>query len=160
MQKKIAVFPGSFDPITKGHESIVKRALPLFDSIIIAIGHNTAKKYMFSLSQRIEMLEKTFQNEPKIRVMQYNGLTIDFCKQHHASYILRGLRNSIDFNYERSIAQMNQSIDTSIESFFLMTEPSLMAISSSIVREIIKHKGEPSAFLPEALTNYAPLLNA
>ena len=146
---KIAVFPGTFDPITKGHESIIKRAIPLFDKIIVAIGDNSSKNRTFPLEKRIAWIKKTFEKEPSIEVKTYKGLTVDFCKEQKANYILRGLRSTIDFEYEQPIAQMNKNLNSSIESFFLFTDPEYSAISSLIVREIHKHKGNVSQFIPK-----------
>ncbi|PIQ15145.1 MAG: pantetheine-phosphate adenylyltransferase [Flavobacteriales bacterium CG18_big_fil_WC_8_21_14_2_50_32_9] len=148
---KTALFPGSFDPITIGHENIIRRALPLFDKLIIAIGSNTNKKYLFSLEQRTAWIKKVFENDPNIEVMHYEGLTVDFCKKINATYIVRGLRNSSDYNYESTIAQMNHQLDNSIETLFLQTTPLLSAINSTIVRDIIIHKGEASKFIPKAI---------
>lgn len=147
----IAVFPGSFDPVTLGHESIVKRALPLFDEVIIAIGNNSTKEYLFPLAQRIEWIEKVFTSEPKVKCDTYEGLTIDFCKKVNARYILRGLRTSADFEFERGIAQMNRKMATDIETIFMLTTPELSAISSSIVRDIIRNGGDASGFLPDVV---------
>ena len=129
MSERIALFPGSFDPITKGHESVVLRALPMFDKIIIAIGSNTAKNSVFSLEKRIERIKKTFEGYDNIEICTFNSLTIDFCKQIGAKYILRGLRNSVDFQYERNIARINQELDSEIETIFLLTKPDDAAIS-------------------------------
>ena len=148
---KIAIFPGSFDPITKGHESIVKRAAPLFDKIIVAIGDNSSKNRTFSLEKRKEWIEKTFEKDSNVEVMTYNGLTVDFCKEQKANFILRGLRSTIDFEYEQPIAQMNNSLHPEVESFFLITEPKFSAISSSIVKEIFKHGGDVSQFIPDGI---------
>lgn len=150
--ERIAVFPGSFDPITKGHESIVKRAIPLFDKIIIAIGTNSSKKYMFELEQRKSWIEKTFENNPTVEVLIYNGLTVDFCKKENANFILRGLRSYSDFDYEFGIAQMNKSLISNVETIFLLTEPELSPISSTIVRDIIRNNGNVEQFLPNAVT--------
>lgn len=146
-----AVFPGSFDPITIGHYSIVERALPMFDEIVIAIGVNTNKKYMFTLDQRIEHLKQAFGHFKKVSIMSYSGLTIDFCKKINAPYILRGLRNPNDFEYERAIAQMNKSMANDIETIFLVTEPKYTAINSTIVRDILLHGGNAKDFLPEGV---------
>ena len=148
MTKRIAIFPGSFDPITKGHEDIVKRALPLFDEIIIAIGINPSKKYFFPEEKRKDWIEKIFKNESKVKVETYKGLTVDFCKQKNAAYILRGLRNSSDFEFESAIAQMNKAMENDIETIFIVTSPGYSAISSTIVRNIIENKGDVSQFVP------------
>lgn len=150
---KTALFPGSFDPITKGHEDIILRALPLFDKIVIGVGTNNAKSYLFTLEQRVKWLEQTFKNQPKIEVVAYEGLTIDFCKKMNANYLLRGLRNPIDYNYESNIALMNKMLNQDIETIFLLTSPELMAINSSIVRDIIANKGHASKFVPNAIQN-------
>lgn len=149
--KKIAVFPGSFDPITLGHTSIINRALPLFDSIIIAIGVNAEKKYMFDLEQRKSWIEKIYAEEPKIMVKNYSGLTVNFCIENEAYFILRGLRNQQDFEFERSIAQMNRQLNQKIESVFLFTDLEHAAINSSIVRDIYRNSGDISQFVPKAV---------
>ena len=150
--ERIAVFPGSFDPITKGHESIVKRAIPLFDKIIIAIGINAGKNSMFDLEQRKLWIKSTFKNNPTIEVITYTGLTVDFCKAQNANFILRGLRSYSDFEYESGIAQMNKSLISNVETVFLLTEPECSHISSTIVRDIIRNKGKVEQFLPNAVT--------
>jgi len=147
---KRAVFPGSFDPITLGHIDIIKRSLSLFDEIIIAIGVNADKKNMFSLEDRKKHIEDTFANEPKVKVKTYTGLTVDFCKAENAKFILRGLRNSSDFNYEQSIAQTNASL-ADIESIFVMCAPELSNISSSIVRDVIRNGGDYTKMVPRAV---------
>lgn len=148
---KTAVFPGSFDPVTIGHESIIRRALPLFDQVIIAIGINTSKKNLFSLEKRSEWIQEVFHNEPKIKVESYEGLTIDFCRKKNARYILRGLRTSADFDFERSIAQMNQAMASEIETVFILSTPELSAVNSTIVRDIIINGGDASLFIPQAV---------
>ena len=145
--RRIAFLPGSFDPITKGHEDIVRRALPMFDKIIVAIGVNSSKNEMFPLEQRQNWIEKTFSDCPSVEVTNYKGLTIDACKKHQAKFILRGLRNSNDYEYEKSIAMMNQAMEPSIESIYLNTHPEWAAISSTIVRDIIKNKCNAQPFL-------------
>lgn len=152
MEKKIALFPGSFDPITKGHQSIVKRALPMFDKIVVAIGSNTAKNSVFPLEKRIEWIEKTFAQYDNVEVVTFNSLTVDFCREIGAKYILRGLRNSTDFQYERNIARINQELAEEIETIFLMTKPDDAAISSSLVREILSFGRDVSQFIPEEIT--------
>ncbi|MDD4191728.1 MAG: pantetheine-phosphate adenylyltransferase [Mangrovibacterium sp.] len=153
---KVAVFPGSFDPFTIGHESIVRRALPMFDKIIVMIGFNTNKKSFFTLSQRLQWIRQVFADEPRIEVMEHEGLTVDFCRAAGAGYILRGLRTSSDFEYERAIAQMNKKLYPFIETVFLLTMPEHTPINSSIVRDIILHGGDAGMFLPKAM-NINPL---
>ena len=148
---KRAVFPGSFDPITLGHVDIIKRGLLLFDEIIIAIGVNADKKYMWSLEERKSFIEKTFAAEPKIQVKTYTGLTVDLCKTEKADYILRGLRNTTDFTYEQSIAQTNTMI-AGIESVFLIATPAISNISSSIVRDVRRNGGDISSLVPSDVT--------
>jgi pantetheine-phosphate adenylyltransferase len=148
---KIAVFPGSFDPVTKGHENIIQRALPLFDQVVIGIGYNSEKKYLFTEEKRKQFIEKTFGDEKKIRVMSYKGLTVDFCKVVGAQYILRGLRTSADFEFDWAIGQMNHSMVKGIETVFLLSEPGLSHIASTIVRDILRHKGDASVFVPDAI---------
>jgi len=150
--QRIAVFPGSFDPITKGHESVVKRAIPLFDKIIIAIGYNAEKKEsFFPLEKRIRWIKKVFENEPKVEVLEFSGLTVDFCKKLNASFILRGLRTSADFEFERAIAQTNRFLNAHIETVFLLTTPEHTPINSTIVREVIKNHGDASIFVPDCI---------
>ncbi len=146
-----AVFPGSFDPITKGHVEIIKRAIPLFDKITVAIGVNAQKKYLFSLEQRIEWIEQVFENYPTIHVENYEGLTAHYCNKIGAKYLIRGLRNASDFDYEKTISQLNAIVGDGIETIFLISEPQFSHISSTIVREIIKGKGDASPFLPEQI---------
>lgn len=148
MNSRIAVFPGSFDPFTVGHEDIVKRALPQFDKIVIAIGENSQKKYMNSLEERMQTIREIFKAEVKVEVDSFQGLTVDYCKKINARFLLRGLRNTTDFEYERNIANMNHEINPEVETVFLMCSPKHVAVSSTIVREIIKHGGDASKFLP------------
>lgn len=145
--KRIAFFPGSFDPITKGHEDIVRRALPLFDEIVVALGVNASKNYMFTFEQRLKWIKNTFADCPTIKVISYQGLTIDACKEHRANFILRGLRNSNDYEYEKSIAMMNQAMNDKLETVYLNTKPESAAISSTIIRDIIKNQGNAAPFL-------------
>jgi pantetheine-phosphate adenylyltransferase len=151
MMKRIAVFPGSFDPITKGHESIIRRAIPLFDEIIIAIGENSEKKSFFPIEKRLEWITAVFADAPTISVARYAGLTVDFCSERNASYILRGLRTSADFEFERSIGQINKNLNPAIETVFLLTTPEYSALNSSIVRDILRNGGNPAQFVPEAV---------
>lgn len=144
---KIAVFPGSFDPITLGHVDIIQRALPLFDKIIIAIGINAAKQSMWTLEERISKIEVAFKNEAKVVVKNYTGLTAAFCKEQKANYILRGLRNTTDFNYEQTIAQANDKVN-GVDSVFLISSPEYAYISSSIVRDIARNNGDYSSLIP------------
>lgn len=148
---KIAVFPGSFDPITKGHESIIKRAVPLFDKIYIAIGENQQKKASFSLEKRIEWLNIVFKGYSNIIIETYSSLTVDFCKKVNAHYILRGLRTSADFEFERTIGQINKQIYPPIETVFFLTTPEYSSLNSSIVRDIFKHGGDTSPFVPDGV---------
>lgn len=150
--KKTAVFPGSFDPLTLGHTDIIDRGLPLFDEIIIAIGTNSSKKYMFSLDERRKFIEKTYENQPKIRVDTYEGLTIDYCSKVGSQFILRGLRNPADFEFEKAIAQTNRKM-SEIETVFLLTSADTSYISSSIVRDILFNKGDVSMLVPSAVGN-------
>lgn len=147
---KKAVFPGSFDPITLGHVDIVERALPLFDQIIIAVGTNAAKQSMWSLEKRMEFIQKTFQGHASIQVKSYTGLTADFCKQEGAQFMIRGLRNTTDFNYEQTIAQANAKVN-GVDSVFLICSPEYSHISSSIVRDIARNGGDYSSIVPSAL---------
>lgn len=149
--ERIAIFPGSFDPFTIGHESVVKRALPMFDKIVIMIGYNSNKQSFFKLSKRVRWINQVFKDEPRVEVMTHEGLTVDFCKRVGASYILRGLRTSSDFEYERAIAQVNKKMHPQIETVFLLTMPEHTPVNSSIVRDIILHGGDASLFLPNAL---------
>ena len=145
-----AVFPGSFDPLTLGHTDIINRAIPLFDEIIIAIGTNAEKKYMFSIEERRKFIEKTFANNSKIKIDTYKGLTIDYCKKVESDYILRGLRNPADFEFEKAIAQTNRKL-SHIETVFLLTSADNSYISSSIVRDIIRNNGDVSLLVPPAV---------
>ncbi|MEP2936960.1 MAG: pantetheine-phosphate adenylyltransferase [Gilvibacter sp.] len=148
---KTAVFPGSFDPLTLGHCDIIERGLTLFDEIVLAIGINADKKYMFSLEQRKAFLENTFKDYPNIKVTTYQELTVSYCKSIDAKYILRGLRNTTDFNYEQAIAQTNKIMEGHIESVFLMTAPELSHISSSIVRDVMRHNGKYEHLVPHTV---------
>jgi len=147
---KRAIFPGSFDPITMGHVDIIRRSLPLFDELIIAIGINSNKKYMFSLEQRKAFIEATFANEPKIKVDTYEGLTVDYCDKIKAKFIVRGLRNPADFEFEKTITQVNRRL-SEIETVFLLTSAETSFISSSIVREVIHFEGDYTSMVPSAV---------
>lgn len=149
--QKIAVFPGSFDPVTRGHEALVIKALPLFDEIIVAIGLNTQKRSMFSVEQRLEWLQTVFKEYPKVKTAQFTGLTIDFCKQVNATFILRGLRTSADFEFERCIGQVNRVLNPDVETVFLLTPPEYNSIHSSIVREIYSCGGDVSSLVPQSI---------
>ncbi len=148
---KICVFPGSFDPITSGHVDLVRRAIPLFDSVIIAIGENSEKKYLFSLNQRKEWIRKVFENEPKVSVDSFEKLTAEYCKKVKAQWILRGLRNASDFDYEKTISQLNFIVGDGVETVFLISQPQFSHISSTIVREIIRGGGDVTPFVPDIL---------
>jgi len=152
MSSNTAVFPGSFDPLTLGHVDIIQRALPLFEKLIIAIGVNSEKKSMFSLEDRIAAIKSTFEGETKIEVTYYSGLTIDFCKSVNANYLVRGLRNPADFEFEKAIANTNRAL-SDIDTVFLLTTSGKSFISSSIVREIVKYNGDISKLVPEAVLN-------
>ncbi len=147
---KTAVFPGSFDPITLGHVDIIERGLHLFDSVILAIGVNTDKKYMFSLEDRVRFLKETFAGEKKIKVMTYEGLTVDFCKEQNASYILRGLRNAMDLEFEKTIGQTNFKL-SGIDTLFLISSSGMGHISSTVVRDVRKNGGDFSFMVPPAV---------
>lgn len=149
--KRVALFPGSFDPFTKGHYDIVIRGLKLFDEIIVAIGQNTKKQRYFPLELMIEKITETFAKEDKIKVVTYNELTASFVKKFDARYLLRGLRNTTDFEYENSIAQVNKYLNSDLESVFLITSPEYAAINSSIIREVHRYKGDINVFLPYKL---------
>ena len=147
---KRAVFPGSFDPLTLGHQDIVERGATIFDEIIVGIGYNAEKSHMFSIEQRKEFIVQCFQDNPKVKVMDYQGLTIDFCKSVGANYLLRGVRNNGDFEFEKAIARTNREL-SNIETVFLLTSIQTSFISSSIVREIIRNKGDYKLFVPDCV---------
>lgn len=151
MGERIAIFPGSFDPITKGHENIVERATPLFDKIIIAVGVNANKKYMFSLEQRITFIEDTFRDNTIVEVDTYEGLTVSYAKRKKARFLLRGLRNPADFEFEKAIAQTNRELVDNLETIFLLTEGQYAHISSSIVRDVAQNNGDYSLFVPKSV---------
>lgn len=155
MSNAIAVFPGTFDPLTIGHVSIVRRALPLFSKVVVGLGVNTTKKTMFTEAQRIAWIKAAFTNEPKVEVIAFEGLTVDLCKRVDAHFILRGLRNGTDHDYERSIALMNRQL-AGVETVFLPAEPGHAHISSTIVRELIANKADVSALIPMDLRSVLP----
>ncbi|MBC8046554.1 MAG: pantetheine-phosphate adenylyltransferase [Fimbriimonadaceae bacterium] len=148
MNNHIALFPGSFDPITIGHIDIINRSIDLFDKIIIAVGVNAQKKNYFTLEMRLKWLHEIFQVHEKIEITNYEGLTVNFCKEKNAQFILRGLRNTIDFEYEKTIAALNRSVEDSIETIFVMTAPEYSHINSTIVRELIRYKGKFDHLVP------------
>lgn len=150
---KIAVFPGSFDPITLGHLDIIERAVPLFDKLIIAIGQNSQKKYMFSLEKKMEFIKKSVAHFPNVEVDSFRGLTIDYCRSKNVNFIIRGLRNPADFEFEKAIAQTNRLLthENKIETIFLLTSAGKSYISSSIVREIISFNGDYTLMVPDAV---------
>lgn len=147
---KKALFPGSFDPITLGHYDIIQRATALFDEIIVAVGENADKRYMFSVEERKAFIEKAFAHEKKIKVVSYQGLTVDFCKKMNTEFILRGLRNPADFEFERAIAHTNRDLG-GVETIFLLTAVKTFHISSSIVRDVIRNRGDYTLLVPESV---------
>lgn len=151
MAQKTAVFPGSFDPFTVGHESVVRRAFTFFDKIIISVGVNATKNTYFSIEQRIEMINEVFASDNNVEVSSFSGLTVDYCKKINARYILRGLRTAADFEYERAIAQTNKALYNEIESVFLLTMPEHTMINSTIVRDVIRNGGNAAKFLPAGM---------
>lgn len=149
---KVAVFPGSFDPFTIGHHTLVTKALPLFDRLVIAIGQNSTKTPAWPLEQRLAAIQDLYKNQSSIEVVTFSGLTVDLCRQYKAGFIVRGLRNGTDFDYEKAIAHMNKNLTGNIETIFLLTKPEYEAISSTIVREIHKNGGDIKPFLPEGFS--------
>ena len=149
---KIAVFPGSFDPITLGHIDLVKRAKPLFDKIIVAVGVNSVKKTLFPLEARLEWIERVFGSDDQVEIGHFEGLTVNYCRDQNAQYLIRGLRNASDFDYEKTISQLNTIIGQGIETVFLISQPGYSHISSTIVREIIKGGGDASSFIPDSIS--------
>ena len=147
--QRICLFPGTFDPLTLGHVDIINRAIPLFDKIIVGIGLNTAKAPMFSAEQRLNWIKDIYKDEERVEGAIYEGLTIDFCKKISAQFILRGIRYVSDFEYEKTIADANRTLDKSIETIFLTGEPKYTSVASTIVRDIIRNNGDASHFLPE-----------
>ena len=149
---KIAVFPGSFSPFSLGHKAVVDNALPLFDKVIIAVGNNPEKNQYFSIKKRLKWINDVYKNMPNISVERYEGLTVDFCKTVNANFIVRGLRDSRDFKFEKNIAQMNKKLNAEIETIFIITPPDLSHISSTILRDIIKNGGDISTFIPKEIS--------
>ena len=149
--KRVGVFPGSFDPITLGHEDIIRRSLSLFDEVVVAIGTNSAKNYMFTLEQRLAMIQDVFAGDTRVKVDTFTGLTVDYCRSKDIRYIIRGLRTSPDFEFERAIGQMNKAMYPELETVFYLTEPGLSAINSTIIRDILKNGGDVQAFIPKSL---------
>ncbi|NJM93556.1 MAG: pantetheine-phosphate adenylyltransferase [Cytophagales bacterium] len=148
---KVALFPGSFDPFTKGHEDIVLRGLKLFDEILIAVGHNSQKTRYFPIEKMLECIAETFRDYPNIKVLAYSELTAGLAQKQGATFLLRGLRNTTDFEYENSIAQVNKYLNEELESVFLITSPKYAAISSTIIREVHKYGGDVTSFLPYSI---------
>lgn len=146
--EKVAVFPGTFDPFTVGHEAIVRRALTIFDRIVVAVGMNLAKKTLFNLDQRVGMIKDVFSDDSNVSVISFEGLTVDFCEKIGANYLLRGLRTAADFEYERAIGQVNKAMKPQIESVFLLTSPEHSHVNSTIIRDILINGGDASIFLP------------
>ena len=149
--KKVCVFPGSFDPITVGHVDLVRRATPLFDKIVVAVGVNSQKKTLYDLQTRLHWLEQVFKDDDKVEIGDFEGLTAHYCQALGARYLLRGLRNASDFDYEKTISQLNSIVGEELETVFLISRPQFSHISSTIVREIIKGNGDASPFLPKQI---------
>lgn len=149
--KKTAIFPGSFDPFTIGHESVVLRSLDLFDNIIIGVGVHSGKKALLSVNSRVDMINEVFKDVPEVSVDFFEGLTVDFCKKVKATHMLRGIRTSADFEYERAIAQINKRMLPEVESVFLLTNPEHTPVNSTIIRDIIRNHGDASQFLPAGI---------
>lgn len=147
--QRICLFPGTFDPITKGHVDVIQRSVSLFDKLVIGIGTNSSKAPMFSVEQRCNWIREIFKNEPRIEVTGYEGLTINYCKEIGAEYILRGIRYIADFEYEKAIADMNRMLEPSIETIFLTCSPQYSTISSTLVRDVIRNNGNVSLFVPD-----------
>ncbi len=146
---KLAIFPGSFDPLTKAHVDILNRALPLFDHVVVGIGQNTNKSSLLTVQQRVKIIEKVYEHETRVTVIAYDGLTVNFCKDQGAAYMIRGIRTVSDFEYEKAIAQMNHVLEPGIESIFILSKPGYSAISSTIVRDILRYGGDISKFVPK-----------
>ena len=151
MMKRIAIFPGSFDPFTKGHEDIVRRGLFLFDKVVVGVGHNSRKKRYFPIEKMLEYINTTFADEARVETITYDELTAQLAKRYEARYLLRGLRNTTDFEYENSISQVNRYLNNDLETVFLITSPQYAHINSSIIREVHRYQGDVSEFLPYSL---------
>lgn len=151
--QRIALFPGTFDPVTLGHTDIIDRALPLFDKLVIGIGVNSGKVTMFSVEQRVEWLREIYKDQPTVEVTSYEGLTVNFCKQIGANFILRGIRYVADFEYEKAIADINRKMDHEVETIFLTCSPEFSTIASTLVRDVIRNGGDAAQFLPEAVAS-------
>lgn len=149
--EKIAIFPGSFDPFTVGHESIVRRSIGLFDTIIVAVGVHSGKQPLMSVASRVAMINEVFRNDDKVSCASFEGLTVDFCRKVNANYMLRGIRTAADFEYERAIAQINKKMLPEVESVFLLTNPEHTPVNSTIIRDIIRNGGDAAQFLPESI---------
>lgn len=149
--QRICLFPGTFDPVTLGHTDIIDRALPLFDELVIGIGINSSKVPMFTIEQRVEWIQQIYKHEPKIKVTSYEGLTVNFCKEINARFILRGIRYVSDFEYEKAIADINRKMDHEVETIFLTCSPEYSTIASTLVRDVIRYKGDAAQFLPDVV---------
>lgn len=151
--QRICLFPGTFDPVTLGHTDIIDRALPLFDELVIGIGINSSKVPMFSVEQRVEWIREIYKHEPRIKVASYEGLTVNFCKEIKARFILRGIRYVSDFEYEKAIADINRKLEHEVETIFLTCSPEYSTIASTLVRDVIRYKGDAAQFLPDVVAN-------
>lgn len=158
--EKIALFPGSFDPITSAHMDILNRALPLFDKVYVGVGLNSTKQALFSAEQRVNMLKKVFEKYSNIEVISYEGLTVEFCHKIGAQYMIRGIRSTSDFEYEKAISQMNHAMRPEIESIFILSKPGYSAISSTIVRDILRNGGDISKFVPKEILSFVVARNS
>ncbi len=146
-----AVFPGSFDPITKGHEDVIRRAVALFDTVLVAVGSNSTKQYMFTEEQRLRFIRQTFSDEPKVQVEPYTGLTVEYCRKMDAGFLIRGLRNPADFEFEKAIAHANRKLMPGLETVFFLTGSGLSYVSSSIVRDVLRNGGDYTLFVPDSV---------
>jgi pantetheine-phosphate adenylyltransferase len=151
--ERICLFPGTFDPITLGHTDVIDRALDLFDELVVGIGTNSSKAPMFPIEQRIRWIQEIYSHTPKVKVVTYEGLTVSFCKQINARFILRGIRGIADFEYEKAIADVNRTMDSKVETIFLSCTPKYSTIASSLVRDVLRYGGDASQLLPEKVLN-------